>query len=53
VSLVADQLDDIVKVADLVGHRDSRTTQGYRHAVRPALPHAVEAWDRLLANPAS
>jgi integrase len=28
VSLVADQLDDLVKVADLAGHRDPRTTQG-------------------------
>ncbi len=48
VSLVADQLDDLVKVADLAGHVDTRTTQGYRHPVRPSLPHAVEAWDRLL-----
>jgi len=29
VSLVADQLDDLVKVADLAGHADTRTTQGY------------------------
>ena len=43
VSLVADQLDDLVKVADLVGHVDTRTTQGYRHPVRQSLPHAVEA----------
>lgn len=50
VSLVADQLDDLVKVADLAGHVDTRTTDGYRHAVRPALPHAIEAWDRLLAS---
>ncbi len=50
VSLVADQLDDLVKVADLAGHVDTRTTQGYRHPVRPALPHAVEAWERLLAG---
>jgi integrase len=48
VSLVSDQLDDLVKVADLAGHVDTRTTQGYRHAVRPSLPHAIEAWDRLL-----
>jgi integrase len=48
VSLVADQLDDLVKVADLAGHVDTRTTQGYRHPVRPSLPHAIEAWDRLL-----
>lgn len=48
VSLVADQLDDLVKVTDLAGHTDTRTTQGYRHAVRPSLPHAVDAWDRLL-----
>ena len=50
VSLVADQLDDLVKVADLAGHVDTRTTQGYRHPVRPSLPHAIEAWDRLLAR---
>jgi len=50
VSLVADQLDDLVKVADLAGHVDTRTTQGYRHAVRPSLPHAVDAWDQLLNN---
>lgn len=48
VSLVADQLDDLVKVADLAGHVDTRTTQGYRHPVRPSLPHAIEAWERLL-----
>lgn len=48
VSLVADQLDDLVKVADLAGHVDTRTTEGYRHPVRPSLPHAIEAWDRLL-----
>ena len=29
---------------------DTRTTQGYRHAVRPSLPHAIEAWDQLLAE---
>jgi len=52
VSLVADQLDDLVKVADLAGHVDTRTTQGYRHPVRPSLPHAVEAWDRLLEGSA-
>jgi integrase len=48
VSLVSDQLDDLVKVADLAGHVDTRTTQGYRHAVRESLPHAIDAWDRLL-----
>ncbi len=42
VSLVSDQLDDLVKVADLAGHVDTRTTEGYRHSVRPALPHAVD-----------
>ena len=47
-SLVGDQLDDLVKVADLAGHVDTRTTQGYRHTVRPSLPHAIDAWDRLL-----
>ena len=49
VSLVADQLDDLVKVADLAGHVDTRTTDGYRHRVRESLPHAIEAWDRLLS----
>lgn len=50
VSIIADQLEDLVKVADLAGHVDTRTTQGYRHPVRPSLPHAIEAWDRLLAT---
>ena len=49
---MADQLDDLVKVADLAGHTDTRTTEGYRHAVRPSLPHAVEAGDGLLARAA-
>lgn len=53
VSLVADQLDDLVKVADLAGHIDTRTTEGYRHQVRESLPHAVDAWNRLLARDAS
>ena len=53
VSLVADQLDDLVKVADLAGHVNTKTTQGYRHPVRPSLPHAIEAWDRLLERKAS
>jgi integrase len=53
VSLVADQLDDLVKVADLAGHVDTRTTEGYRHTVRPSLPHAIEAWNRLLDRGAS
>lgn len=48
VSLVSDQLDDLVKVADLAGHVDTRTTQGYRHNVHPSLPHAAQAWDQLL-----
>ncbi len=48
VSLVADQLDDLVKVADLAGHADPRTTEIYRHPVRESLPHAIEAWDRLI-----
>lgn len=50
VSLVSDQLDDLTKVADLAGHVDTRTTQGYRHAVRPSLPHAIDAWDQLLSS---
>jgi integrase len=51
VSLVSDQLDDLVKVADLAGHTNTRTTQGYRHAVRPAIPYAIEAWEALLVTP--
>jgi integrase len=50
VSLVSEMLDDLAKVADLAGHRDLRTTEGYRHRVRPSLPHAIEAWDNLLAG---
>ncbi len=50
VSLVSDQLDDLVKVADLAGHGDARTAEGYRHSVRPSLPHAAEAWDELLSS---
>lgn len=53
VSLVADHLDDLVKVADLAGHTDPRTTQGYRHPVRASLPHAIEAWDALLSKHAT
>jgi integrase len=53
VSLVADQLDDLVKVADLAGHVNTKITQGYRHPVRPSLPHAIEAWDRLLERKTS
>jgi len=49
VSLVADQLDDLMKVADLAGHVDTRTTEGYRHQVRASLPHAVDAWNKLLS----
>jgi DNA replication protein DnaC len=48
VSVVSDQLGDLAKVADLVGHADTRTTEGYRHAVRDTLPHAISAWDSLL-----
>ena len=46
VSIIA----DLVKVADLAGHVNTRTTQGYRHPVRPSLPHAIEAWDQLLGG---
>jgi integrase len=52
VSLVSDKLNDLVKVADLVGHSNTRTTEGYRHAVRATLPHAVNAWNELLAQKA-
>src|SRR3546814_3275246 len=48
VSLVADQLDDLVKVADLAGHIATRTTEGYRHQVCSSIPHALEAWNSLL-----
>ena len=45
---ISDQLDDLVKVIDLAGHVDTRTTEGYRLAIRPSLPPAAEAWDQLL-----
>jgi integrase len=48
VSVVSDQLGDLAKVADLAGHADTKTTEGYRHAVRETLPHAVNAWNNLL-----
>jgi hypothetical protein len=35
-------------VADLAGHVNTKTTQGYRHPVGPSLPHAIEAWEWLL-----
>jgi hypothetical protein len=38
------------EVADLAGHVDTRTTQVYRDPVRPSLPHAIGAWDQLLAK---
>lgn len=50
VSLVSSQLDDLVKVADLAGHVDTRTTEGYRYQVRPTIPHAIEAWNRMLGD---
>lgn len=50
VSLVSDALDDLMKVADLAGHANLRTTEGYRHAVHVSLPHAVTAWDSLLGR---
>ncbi len=58
VSLVSDQLDDLIKVADLAGHVDTRTTErpndrtteGDRHSVRQSLPHAIGAWDSLLES---
>jgi site-specific recombinase XerD len=53
VSLVSDRIDDLTKVADLAGHVDTRTTQGYRHAVRPSLPHAIDAWDQLVDGPSA
>jgi site-specific recombinase XerD len=48
VSVVSDQLGDLAKVADLAGHADTKTTEGYRHAVRETLPHAISAWNSLL-----
>ena len=50
VSLVSDELDDLVKVADLAGHVDTRTTEGYRHQVRAMLLDAIRAWEQLLAK---
>ena len=51
VSLVSEHVNNLVKVADLAGHADTRTTEGYRHAVRPSLPHAIDAWNRFLNRP--
>jgi integrase len=48
VSFVSDRIDDLSKVADMVGHSNTRTTEGYRHPVRHTLPHAVSAWNELL-----
>jgi integrase len=48
VSVVSDQLGDLAKVADLAGHSNTKTTEGYRHAIRETLPHAVNAWNSLL-----
>lgn len=48
VSLVSDKIDDLSKVADLVGHSNTKTTEGYRHPVRETLPHAITAWNQLL-----
>lgn len=50
VSLADDALENLRLVADAVGHVDTKTTMGYRHTVKPALPHAVNAWNRLLDN---
>jgi site-specific recombinase XerD len=50
VSLVSDEIDDLSKVADLVGHSNTRTTEGYRHPIRETLPHAVTAWNELLSK---
>src|SRR3546814_18960361 len=50
VSLVADQLADLVKVAALSGPIDTRTPEGYRHPVRSSTLHAIEAWNRLLSR---
>jgi hypothetical protein len=47
-SLQVRSTEHVGDLADLAGHTDARTTQGYRHAVRPSLPHAIDAWDRLL-----
>lgn len=47
VSHVADKLD-LAHVADMVGHSNTRTTEGYRHPIRETLPHAVIAWNQLL-----
>jgi site-specific recombinase XerD len=36
--VASDQLGDLTKVADLAGHADTKTTEGYRHAVHETLP---------------
>jgi len=50
VSVVSDQLGDLTKVVDLAGHADTKTTEGYRYAVREMLPHAINAWNSLLKH---
>jgi integrase len=49
-SLLADELSDMVKVSEVAGHADTRTSDIYRHPVRDSVPHAAAAWDRLLSR---
>jgi hypothetical protein len=49
-SLLADELSDMVKVSEVAGHADTRTSDIYRHPVRDSVPHAADAWDRLLSR---
>lgn len=50
VSLADDALEDLRKVADMVGHTQTTTTLGYRHSVRDSIPHGVDAWNKLLGR---
>jgi integrase len=50
-SLLADADAGIERVADLLGHADSRTTERYyTHRVRPAIDTAADAMDALLGG---
>lgn len=48
VSLASDELRDLMAVGEVTGHKDIRTTAGYKHAVRPATSAAMTAWEGIL-----
>lgn len=50
VSLTYDEVQDLRVVADLAGHKDTKTTLFYRHRVRELDPRGAQAWDGLLST---